>query len=450
MSSGRDGADERFAAAWDEQVRARVTGRPAQTTPPFTDRGRAGNDSGVPGRERPVDTDLADDLRIADLLRDVAAATPGPDAAASARMRASVMASITGQAPPTGDAPTSAVPTADTATRTVGTVDDGPARPSHGRRRAGRRGATRPADHRPASASGPTRPARSAMRRLMSNTVAGVACILALGALTVLLSRGSLPGDMLYGLKRASESTEIGLTSGQEAKGQKHLDLAALRLDEIQELIQRDAATAAGPRPTAAGLDDADAALVADNLRAFDQQARTGSKLLLGLVDRPSGPSAGSLSQWATKQQQTFDSFSPSLSPEGREQAASSQRLLTQLQDRAKAFESDPSCGTGSSDELGPLPSAACREARSGASSTTTTPETSTSTPSSTTRSTTSTEPTTTTSETDSTRASSSSAGSTPTTTSTPAPVNVPVPVPGLPKVELPPLLPGLPGLSIG
>ncbi|WP_018330775.1 DUF5667 domain-containing protein [Actinomycetospora chiangmaiensis] len=397
-----------------------------------------------------MDTDLADDLRIADLLRDVAAATPGPDAATSARMRASVMAAITGAAPPSGDAPTRAVPTADRPTHAVATTE-APARPSHGRRRADRRGASRPADRRPSSASGSTGPARSAMRRLMSTTVAGVACILALGALTVLLSRGSLPGDMLYGLKRASESAEIGLTSGQEAKGQKHLDLAALRLDEVQQMIQRDTATAAGSRPTAAGLDDADAALVADNLRAFDQQARSGSKLLLGLVNQPSGPSAGSLAQWATAQQQRFDQVSPSLSPAGREQAASSQRLLSQLQSRAAAFESDPNCSSGSSDELGPLPSVTCQSARTTAPSTTAAPQSSTSTPSSTTRTTTSTEPSTTTSGTDSTRASSSSTGSTPApTTTTRAPVQVPVPVPGLPKVELPPLLPGLPGLSLG
>lgn len=439
MSSGRDGADERFAAAWDERVRSRATGRPAQTTPPSGDLARGGNDSGVPGRNRAVDTDLADDLRIADLLRDVAAATPGPDAATSARMRASVMAAITEQAPPSGDAPT----------RTVAATD-APARPGHGRRRADRRGATRPADRRPSSAAGSTGPSRSALRRLMSTTVAGVACILALGALTVLISRGSLPGDMLYGLKRASESAEIGLTSGQEAKGQKHLDLAALRLGEIQEMIQRDTATAAGPRPTAAGLDDTDAALVADNLRAFDQQARTGSKLLLGLVQQPSGPSAGTLARWATEQQQRFDQVAPSLSPEGREQAASSQRLLTQLQSRAAAFESDPTCSSGSSDDLGPLPSASCGTAPTAAPSTTAAPETSSSTPSSTTRTTSSTEPTTTTSGTDSTRSTSSPTGSTPSTTNTPAPVQVPVPVPGLPKVELPPLLPGLPGLTLG
>ena len=74
-----------------------------------------------------------------------------------------------------------------------------------------------------------------------------------LGALTVLLSRGALPGEMLYSIKRASESAEIGLTSGQEAKGLKHLDFASTRLEEVSDLIERQAATAAGAGPVAAG-----------------------------------------------------------------------------------------------------------------------------------------------------------------------------------------------------
>ena len=147
---------------------------------------------------------------------------------------------------------------------------------------------------------------------------------------------------MLYGLKRASESTEIGLTSGQEAKAQKHLDVAALRLDEIGQMIERDSTTAAGTGPVAAGLGDSDAALIADNLRAFDEQARTGSKLLLGLVGKPSAPPAGTLSDWARSQQSVLTGFSPSLPPAGREQAVSSQRLLGQLQERAPRSATTP------------------------------------------------------------------------------------------------------------
>ncbi len=300
------------------------------------------------------------------------------------------------------------------------------------------------------------------MRKLLSTSAAGMACVLALGALTVLLSRGALPGDMLYGLKRASESTEIGLTSGQEAKARKHLDVASLRLDEIQDLIQRDSTTAAGPRPTASGADDADAALVADNLRAFDDQARTGAKLLLPLVNQPAGPPPGLLSQWAGRQQQIIDGFSASLPAGGKEQAASSQHLISQLQARAAAFEkSTGPCGGSDSDDLGPLPSAACSQGQSRDKATTpAAPETSssattkTSAPS-TRRSSTADETTTRTSDETSTRSSDSDQPLVqlpvvPGPSSTKPPIQVPVPVPGLPKVQLPPLLPGLPGLSLG
>ncbi len=443
MSSGSDGADERFAVAWDERMRGRAPGRralPGASGAPLGDHARTG------------DRDLDEDLRIADLLGRAGRATPGPDPEASRRMRASLMAAIAEETPQ--------VPV----TRRTERVENGPA--AHGRRRADRRGGTRPGDDRPrsaATAAGPGRSARrgTTARRLLSTSVAGMAAVLALGALTVLLSRGALPGDMLYGLKRASESTEIGLTSGQEAKARKHLDVAALRLDEVQQLVQRDSTTAAGPRPTAAGLDDTDAALITDNLRAFDDQARTGAQMLLPLVNKPAGPPPGLLSQWASQQQQTLDGFSPSLPPAGREQAESSQRLISQLSDRAKVFEkSSTPCGGSDSDELGPLPSASCSaasqdKAPSIALPETSTPTTKTSTPS--TRHSTSSETTTTT--TDETTTSRSSGGDAndkpllplplPATTSAP-PINVPVPVPGLPKVQLPPLLPGLPGLSLG
>ncbi|WP_331558386.1 DUF5667 domain-containing protein [Actinomycetospora sp.] len=444
MSSGRDGADERFAAAWDERMRGGAPGRrahPGASGGPLGDHPRTG------------DRELDEDLRIADLLDRAGEAgrtTAGPDPEASRRMRSNLMAALAEEAPP--------VPV----TRRTERVETGSA--GHGRRRAERRGGSRPGDRRPASSQpsgGPGRSARrgTTARRLLSTTVAGMAAVLALGALTVLLSRGALPGDMLYGLKRASESTEIGLTSGQEAKARKHLDVAALRLDEIQELLQRDSTTAAGSQPTAAGGDDADAALVADNLRAFDDQARTGARMLLPLVNKPAGPPPGLLSQWAGQQRQVIDGFSPSLPPSGREQAASSQRLVQQLQARATAFEkASTPCGGSDSDELGPLPSPACSASQAKAPSITlpqaTTPTTKTSTPS--TRRTTSSETTTTTTDESTTTRSGSDSGDKPllplplpATTSAP-PINVPVPVPGLPKVQLPPLLPGLPGLSLG
>ena len=441
MSSGHDGADERFAAAWDERVRGRASGRRAQpgaSGAPFGD------------HDRPGDRELAEDLRVAELLGQAARSTPGPDPEASRRMRANLMAAIAEESPQ--------IPV----TRRTERVEAGS--DGHGRRRADRRGGSRPGDGRPgvaATAAGPGRATRrtSTVRKLLSTTMAGMACVLALGALTVLLSRGALPGDMLYGLKRASESTEIGLTSGQEAKARKHLDVAALRLDEIGQLVQRDSTTAAGPKPTAAGGDDADAALIADNLRAFDDQARTGAKMLLPLVNQPSGPPPGLLSQWAGQQQSTIDEFSPSLPADGKAQAASSQRLVEQLQARAAAFEKSSSpCGGSDSDDLGPLPSAACAKSLD-QTATPAAPETSskatkTSSPSSTSRSTT--DETTTKSSGSTTTTTTSDSDEPlvqlplPAPTSTKPPIQVPVPVPGLPKVQLPPIIPGLPGLSLG
>ena len=443
MSSGRDGADERFAAAWDERMRGRAPGRRAHP-------GASGAPLG--DHARPGDADLDDDLRIADLLSRAGRATPGPDPEASRRMRASLMAAIAEESP---QAPV---------TRRTERVEHGPA--AHGRRRADRRGGARPGDGRPAGSAttaGPGRSARrgSVARRLLSTTVAGMAAVLALGALTVLLSRGALPGDMLYGMKRASESTEIGLTSGQEAKARKHLDVAALRLDEIRELLSRDATTAAGSQPTASGADDADGALVADNLRAFDDQARTGARMLLPLVNEPAGPPPGLLSAWAGQQQQTLDGFSASLPPAGREQALSSQKLVAQLRDRATAFETSTApCGSSDSDDLGPLPSAACSAATREKAPSVPLPQTSTSTTKSSTTTSTrrssSSEPTSTTTTDETTTTRSSEADKpllplpVPGGTTTAPPINVPVPVPGLPKVQLPPLIPGLPGLSLG
>ena len=90
-----------------------------------------------------MDSDLADDLRIADLLRQVGRPPRDPTARPRARMRANLMAAIT-QDPPV-----------------VETTRVDPAAPAHGTRRASRRGATRPGDGRPgpAAAAGPRAPA---------------------------------------------------------------------------------------------------------------------------------------------------------------------------------------------------------------------------------------------------------------------------------------------------
>ena len=132
--------------------------------------------------------------------------------------------------------------------------------------------------------------------------------------------------------------------------------------------------------------------------------------------------------------------------------------MLQRLNQRATAFGGPERCSTGdASDDLGPLPTGGC-DAGSGSddsqASTTAIPEsTTTSTTSSTTTSSTSSTTSSrneTSSRDDDSDDSGSSSGSREQRTSTPDPVQVPLPVPLLPQVDVPPLLPGLPGLSLG
>lgn len=297
----------------------------------------------------------------------------------------------------------------------------------------------------------------------MANALAGFCAVLLLGALTVVISRGALPGQMLYGVKRASESVEMGLTSGPEARGQKNLDFAAIRLDEISGLISKDTATAAGTGPAAAGLDPATAALVAENLASFDRETRTGSQLLLPLMARTGGPLSGRVAEWARSQSAHLASIGPSLPSKQQTSVSDSRRMMDQLGARADAVDRRRGCpqasGSGGEDAFGPLP-AVCggtdRTVAAPSPSTTTSTTGRKTTTRSTTEGTTSSEDSSrsTTGSTSTTSDPSSSRGLLPPlpvpTPSAKAPVNVPLPVPGLPPVSVPPLVPGMPGLSLG
>jgi hypothetical protein len=436
MSSGHDEDDELFARVWEQRD---ATGRPARPD-------RAGSPGLSP--DRVDDTEVARDLDLAAALRAAGRDTAGPDRATSARMRAAVMAEITGG---------TATPPRES-TRVLRASDTGPAGGRGAGRAGARRAGTRPADGRPAG-----RASRRRSTRLMSSMVSGACAILLLGALTVLLSRGALPGEMLYGIKRASENAEIGLTSGQEAKGQRHLDFAATRLEEVSDLITRDSTTAAGTGPTAAGLGPDEAALVLENLRSFSEQARTGSRMILPLASQPSGPPPRELADWARSQSSRLDTLSPSLDGDGRAAAADSQQMLQRLDQRATALGGPTRCTTGDeTDDLGPIPA---RECNTSTEPSTSSPESSQAASTSSTTSTT----TSTTSRSSTSRSASDEDSSTRSSRDSdsdggvvddllpgnerresPDPVRVPLPVPLLPQVDVPPLLPGLPGLSLG
>ena len=96
------------------------------------------------------------------------------------------------------------------------------------------------------SARAPNPPARFRFAKpLIAVACALTAFVLLLGG-AVLLSQHALPGDALYGVKRASEDVEYSTTSGTVAKGKLKLEFAATRIGEVADLLHTPTAMAAG------------------------------------------------------------------------------------------------------------------------------------------------------------------------------------------------------------
>ncbi|MEK7519840.1 MAG: DUF5667 domain-containing protein [Patescibacteria group bacterium] len=69
-----------------------------------------------------------------------------------------------------------------------------------------------------------------------------VALIIALGSGSgaVVAAQGTLPGDILYPVKRVAEKARISFTAGTVEKAALHVELATLRAEEAVQLIERN------------------------------------------------------------------------------------------------------------------------------------------------------------------------------------------------------------------
>lgn len=204
-----------------------------------------------------------------------------------------------------------------------------------------------PTDHpdNPGRAGGSRGPGgrRPSLRKRVA--LVGGAAALALVALTggtAMMSRDALPGDSLYAVKLATESTGTAFTFGDAAKAQRHLDLAATRLDEVRALQQ------AGRAPSADTYESA--------LTAFDDAASEGSRMMLSGAQPPTDTGLGDLDAWAQKQARAIEALRTS----GGEipGADRSARLMERMSERAAALQARMGCSEVSDgvDDLGPVP----------------------------------------------------------------------------------------------
>ncbi|MFC4001723.1 DUF5667 domain-containing protein [Prauserella oleivorans] len=177
-------------------------------------------------------------------------------------------------------------------------------------------------------------------RRLVPVLAAAIALLLAVTGLGVLLAENALPGDSLYHVKRARESVVLGLTFDEEARALKRLDYGAARLDELTVLMRR-------------GHLDGEAYAV--GFADFAVQTRTAVTELTALATSSDGHHLGPLRTWATAQATRIAAIHRVLPGEAAEPKA----LLMRVESRAEALADRMACyriTSGRYDELGALP----------------------------------------------------------------------------------------------
>ncbi|MEC3975344.1 DUF5667 domain-containing protein [Amycolatopsis sp. H20-H5] len=195
-------------------------------------------------------------------------------------------------------------------------------------------------------------PPRRHWRPTKANLVAAaLALVLALGGLSLLLSKDALPGDALYQVKLAGEATTLGLTFGDRAKAEKHLEFATNRVLELGELARSGA----------------DSQAYVTGLGVFESEVHAGVAQLTALASGNGGQvQLSDLRRWAVGQEERLTEQQATIPAAARDRFASAQALLGRVKERATDLSSRLGCyqiTTGTPDELGVVPAqGACEQ----------------------------------------------------------------------------------------
>jgi hypothetical protein len=180
------------------------------------------------------------------------------------------------------------------------------------------------------------RAGRSAAAGLRTRVVlvgaAAASVMLAIAGGGVLVSSDALPGDSLYPVKRVAESAGLALTFDEASRARRHLEIATIRLSEVEQLA-RNTQAAPAPEVFTAAMDD------------FDAATDEGSRMLLEAAKSDQASTAADdLRKWATTQSERLTEIEPDL-PDSVDAEASKElleRLLGQTgQDDADSRSAD-------------------------------------------------------------------------------------------------------------
>ncbi|MBK1784202.1 DUF5667 domain-containing protein [Prauserella cavernicola] len=184
-------------------------------------------------------------------------------------------------------------------------------------------------------------PARARRRpRLVPVLAAALVTLFALSGLGLLLSHDALPGETLYHLKRAREGAVLELTFDGEQRALARLEYASLRLDELTELVDRDVP---------------DRAAYALGLADFTGDVRAAIGGLTSAATSSDGRQLDRLGTWVALQSGRLTALRDALPASTGEPV----ELLTRVRDRVTSLDDRMHClqiTSGRFDELGALP----------------------------------------------------------------------------------------------
>ncbi len=247
-------------------------------------------------------------------------------------------------------------------------------RPEQAPRRTGRHAAPG-AEDEPGATVHALRPARR-HRRAPVVQAAAAAALVALAGSGMFASRDALPGDPMYGVKRVAESTGLALTFGEQAKARRHLEQAQRRLDEVEGMVSRTrtapgsasgsaratgsasgsgSATGSASGSASGSVDPEDAELMRTTMQEFGDEATEGSRLLLASAERDAAPDTEEVEEvrtWAAEQSERLSELRPVM-PEPDE-ADESLALLDRLLDETAAITGE-ACPAGSAAPAAPV-----------------------------------------------------------------------------------------------
>jgi uncharacterized protein DUF5667 len=186
----------------------------------------------------------------------------------------------------------------------------------------------------------------SLRRPLLAFAGAAAVLVLLLG-LAVWVAGGALPGQSLYGVKRASENFQLSVAGGDAGRGKAYLQQSTNRAKEASKL----------------GSDHT--SLLLSTLGNADTDGRMGMQLLgQAAVSQKSAEPLSGIANWAAAQQGRLTGLRDRL-PAGAAKTRSQASLIMvqRIATRAAQLKGEIGCGCLSrtkADELGPEPCTSC------------------------------------------------------------------------------------------